>query len=173
VRRKYLKARRKKGRRTALAITRIGLFRAVRDHRGDVPELFDQTVFGMLAQRIKIDFGLTDEQLGFLGGPASVIFFVFVGIPLARLADIYPRKLVLAGGMAATGVIMGLGGIAQGFGQFIGSRMFLGAGGSAHAPAAYSMIADYFPRRRSPAPSRCCSWASSAGRPRACWPAAS
>ena len=109
---------------------------------------FDQTVFGMLAQRIKIDFGLTDEQLGFLGGPASVIFFVFVGIPLARLADIYPRKLVLAGGMAATGVIMGLGGIAQGFGQFIGSRMFLGAGGSAHAPAAYSMIADYFPPRK-------------------------
>lgn len=109
---------------------------------------FDQTVFGMLAQRIKIDFGLTDEQLGFLGGPASVIFFVFVGIPLARLADIYPRKLVLAGGMAATGVIMGLGGIAQGFGQFIGSRMFLGAGGSAHAPAAYSMIADYFPPKK-------------------------
>ena len=109
---------------------------------------FDQTVFGMLAQRIKVDFGLNDEQLGFLGGPASVIFFVFVGIPMARLADIYPRKLVLAGGMAATGLVMGLGGLAQGFGQFVGTRMFLGAGGSAHAPAAYSMIADYFPPRK-------------------------
>jgi MFS family permease len=111
---------------------------------------FDQTVFGMLAQRIKVDFGLTDEQLGFLGGPASIVFFVFVGIPLARLADLYPRKLVLAGGMAATGVVMGLGGIAQGFGQFVGSRMFLGAGGAAHAPAAYSMLADYFPPRKIP-----------------------
>ncbi len=109
---------------------------------------FDQTVFGMLAQRIKVDFGLTDEQLGFLGGPATIIFFVFAGIPLARLADIYPRKFVLAGGMAATGIVMGLGGIAQGFGQFVGSRMFLGAGGSAHAPAAYSMIADYFPPKK-------------------------
>lgn len=109
---------------------------------------FDQTVFGMLAQRIKVDFGLTDEQLGFLGGPATVIFFVFAGIPLARLADIYPRKLVLAGGMAATGLVMGLGGLAQGFGQFVGSRTFLGAGGSAHAPAAYSMIADYFPPKK-------------------------
>ncbi|MBA4353619.1 MAG: MFS transporter [Novosphingobium sp.] len=109
---------------------------------------FDQTVFGMLAQRIKVDFGLTDEQLGFLGGPATVIFFVFAGIPLARLADIYPRKFVLAGGMAATGLVMGLGGMAQGFAQFVGSRMFLGAGGSAHAPAAYSMIADYFPPRK-------------------------
>lgn len=109
---------------------------------------FDQTVFGMLAQRIKVDFGLTDEQLGFLGGPATVIFFVFAGIPLARLADIYPRKFVLAGGMAATGLVMGLGGMAQGFAQFVGSRMFLGAGGSAHAPASYSMIADYFPPKK-------------------------
>ncbi|MFM2372337.1 MAG: hypothetical protein RIS85_2059 [Pseudomonadota bacterium] len=109
---------------------------------------FDQTVFGMLAQRIKVDFGLTDEQLGFLGGPATVIFFVFAGIPLARLADIYPRKFVLSGGMAATGLVMGLGGMAQGFAQFVGSRMFLGAGGSAHAPASYSMIADYFPPKK-------------------------
>lgn len=109
---------------------------------------FDQTVFGMLAQRVKVDFGLTDEQLGFLGGPATIIFFVFAGIPLARLADLYPRKYVLAGGMAATGAVMGLGGMAQGFAQFVGSRMFLGAGGSAHAPAAYSMIADYFPPKK-------------------------
>lgn len=109
---------------------------------------FDATVFGMLAQRVKVDFGLTDEQLGFLGGPATVIFFVFAGVPLARLADIYPRKFVLAGGMAATGLVMGLGGLARGFAQFVGSRMFLGAGGSAHAPAAYSMIADYFPPKK-------------------------
>lgn len=109
---------------------------------------FDATVFGMLAQRIKVDFGLTDEQLGFLGGPATVIFFVFAGIPLARLADIYPRKFVLSGGMAATGLVMAFGGMAQGFAQFVGSRMFLGAGGSAHAPAAYSMIADYFPPKK-------------------------
>lgn len=109
---------------------------------------FDQTVFGMLAQRVKLDFGLSDEQLGFLGGPASVIFFVVVGIPLARLADIYPRRLVLAGGMLATGTVMALGGLAQGFGQFVGSRMFLGAGGSAHAPASYSLLADFFPPQK-------------------------
>lgn len=83
---------------------------------------FDQTVFGMLAQRIKADFQLSDEQLGFLGGPASVIFYVLVGIPLARLADIYPRKLVLAGGVLATSTIMLLGGMAQTFRQFIGTR---------------------------------------------------
>lgn len=106
---------------------------------------FDQTVFGMLAQRIKEDFHLSDEALGFIGGPASIIFYVLVGIPLARLADIYPRKFVLAGGMVATSAVMILGGVAQNFRQFVGSRMFLGAGGSAHAPAAYSLLADAFP----------------------------
>lgn len=111
---------------------------------------FDQTVFGMLAQRIKVDFQLSDEALGFVGGPASIIFYVLVGIPLARLADIYPRKFVLAGGMVATSTVMVLGGLAQSFGQFIASRMFLGAGGSAHAPAAYSQLADAFPPKKIP-----------------------
>lgn len=111
---------------------------------------FDGTVFGMMAQRIKIDFGLTDEQLGFLGGPANIIFYVFLGIPLARLVDLYPRKIVLAGGIALIGGITALGGLAQTFGQFIASRMFVGAGGSAHAPGSYSLLADAFPPKRIP-----------------------
>jgi MFS family permease len=101
----------------------------------------------MLAQRIKTDFGLTDSQLGFLAGPASIICYLFVGIPLARLADIFPRKYVLGGGVAVIGVITALGGIAQTFAQFVGSRVFLAAGGSAHAPSAYSLLADAFPPR--------------------------
>src|SRR4030088_1433813 len=40
---------------------------------------FDAQVFGMMAQRIKVDFKLTDEQLGFLIGPANVIFYVLIG----------------------------------------------------------------------------------------------
>lgn len=108
---------------------------------------FDQVVFAMLAERIKADFGLTDAQLGFLAGPASIVCYLFVGIPLARLADLYPRKLVLAGGVAAIGVITALGGLAQSFGQFVGTRVFLAAGGSAHAPASYSLLADAFPPR--------------------------
>lgn len=105
---------------------------------------FDQTVFAMLAERVKIDFHLTDEQLGILGGPASVIFYVFVGIPVARLVDIYPRKVILAINALLVGTVTSLGGMAQNFGQFIASRMFLGAGGSTHAPASYSLITDMF-----------------------------
>ena len=110
----------------------------------------DAQVFGMMAQRIKVDLNLTDEQLGFLIGPANVIFYVLIGIPMARLVDIYPRKIVLACGIAAIGGITALGGLAQSFGQLFSSRMLVGAGGSAHAPGAYSMLSDYFPPAKLP-----------------------
>jgi MFS family permease len=110
----------------------------------------DAQVFGMMAQRIKVDFHLTDEQLGFLIGPANVIFYVLIGIPMARLVDIYPRKIVLACGVAAIGGITALGGLAQSFSQLFCSRMLVGAGGSAHAPGAYSMLSDYFPPAKLP-----------------------
>src|SRR5271163_10165 len=111
---------------------------------------FDGSVFTMMAQRIKVDFRLTDEQLGFLIGPANIIFYVLIGIPMARLVDTYSRKIVLACGVAAIGGITALGGLAQSFGQIFSSRMLVGAGGSAHAPGAYSMLADLFPPARLP-----------------------
>ncbi|HEY6452286.1 MAG TPA: MFS transporter [Steroidobacteraceae bacterium] len=111
---------------------------------------FDAQAFGMMSQRIKVDLHLSDERLGFLIGPANVIFYVLVGIPMARLVDIYPRKIVLACGIAAIGGITALGGLAQSFWQLFTSRMLVGAGGSAHAPGAYSMLADYFPPERLP-----------------------
>jgi MFS family permease len=111
---------------------------------------FDGQVFSMMAQRIKVDFNLTDEQLGFLIGPANIIFYVLIGIPMARLVDMYPRKIVLACGIAAIGGITALGGLAQSFRQLFMSRMLVGAGGSAHAPGSYSMLADYFPPAKLP-----------------------
>ncbi len=110
----------------------------------------DAQIFTMLAQHIKADFHLTDEQLGFLLGPANIIFYVLVGIPLARLVDLYPRKYVLAGGIIFIGGITALGGLAQSFVQLFMSRMLVGAGGSAHAPGSYSMLSDYFPPARLP-----------------------
>jgi MFS family permease len=105
---------------------------------------FDQTVFQMLAERIKGSFHISDATLGFLLGPASVIAYVIVGIPLARLVDIYTRKWVLSIGIGVLGVIMCLGGIAQNFTQLVGSRLFVGASASANGPGSYSMLVDYF-----------------------------
>ena len=98
----------------------------------------DQVVFGMLAEDIKRDFHLTDSQLGFLAGPATIICYFFVGIPLGRLADIYPRKLVLSISAGFVGLLIALSGVAQSFTQFVGTRVFLAAGGSAQPPSCSS-----------------------------------
>ena len=108
----------------------------------------DQVVFGMLAENIKRDFDLTDTQLGFLAGPATIICYFFVGIPLGRLADIYPRKLVLSASAGIVGLLIALSGLAQNFAQFVGTRVFLAAGGSAHAPSSYSLLTDAFPPKK-------------------------
>ncbi len=111
---------------------------------------FDQTVFAMLAEKMKGSFGLSDAALGFVLGPASVIAFVFVGIPLARLIDIFPRKYVLSASIAVLGTITALGGLAQSFGQLVGTRLFVGAGGSANGPGSYSILSDFFRPMRIP-----------------------
>jgi len=111
---------------------------------------FDQTVFAMLAEKMKASFGISDATLGFLLGPASLIAYVLVGIPLARLVDIFPRKYVLSGGIALLGSIMALGGLAQSFFQLVGTRLFVGASSSANGPGSYSLLSDYFRPLRIP-----------------------
>ncbi|MEH3106669.1 MAG: MFS transporter [Sphingomonas fennica] len=111
---------------------------------------FDRSVFGLMIEYIKRDFQLTEIQLGLLLGPAGILFYLVVGIPLARLVDIYPRNIILGVGLCITSGITALGGLVQGYGQLFVSRMFVGVGGSAHAPGTYSMMADFFPPKKLP-----------------------
>jgi MFS family permease len=111
---------------------------------------FDLSMFQMLAEKMKHSFVISDTMLGFVQGPASVIAFVVLGVPLARLVDIFPRKYVLSAGIALIGTITALGGLAQNFGQFIGSRIFVGASGAVNGPGSYSILSDYFRPARIP-----------------------
>ena len=108
------------------------------------------SVFSVVTERIKIDLELTDEQLGWLIGPGTILIYVLVGIPLARLVDLYSRKHVLAYGLMFSSITSALGGLAQSFSALFTTRMLVGVGTSAHAPGSYSMIADLFPPRLVP-----------------------
>ena len=110
---------------------------------------FDQTVFGMLAERIKVHYGISDATLGFLLGPANILAYLVFGVPLARLVDIYARKYVLGISIAVLGTVTALGGLAQNFTQLILTRVFVGAGTAANGPGSYSILSDAFrPARR-------------------------
>lgn len=111
---------------------------------------FDRGVFTLMIESIKRDFALSDIQLGILLGPAGILFYLVVGIPLARLVDIYRRTTILGVGLCITSGVTALGGFVQNYAQLFASRLFVGVGGSAHAPGTYSMMADLFPPKRLP-----------------------
>lgn len=110
----------------------------------------DRSIFSMVIEMVKHDFHLTDLQVGLLLGPAGILFYVFVGIPVARLVDIYPRNIVLSLSLLGWSLTTGLCGIAQSYGQLFLCRTISGVGGSANAPGTYSMLADYFPPKKLP-----------------------
>src|SRR5262249_46766008 len=111
---------------------------------------FDVAVFGMMIEYIKRDFGLSEIALGLLLGPLGILFYVFVGLPIARLVDIYSRNVILAIGLVITSGMTALGGLTQSFAQLGLTRTFTGVGGSAHAPGVYSLLADLFPPKSLP-----------------------
>jgi MFS family permease len=109
---------------------------------------FDAAAFGLVIEQIRADFSLSNIELGWLTGPANIIFYLIVLLPLSRLVDIYPRRIVLAAGVFFISIFNGASGLAMGFASLFLTRMLVGAGGSAHAPGAYSMLSDFFPPER-------------------------
>lgn len=108
----------------------------------------DRQIVSILAERIKADLGVTDAQLGFLYGTVFAVFFAVFGIPLGRLADVWDRRRLIAWGAAFWSLMTALSGLARNFPQLALARMGVGVGEASAAPAAYSLLSDWFPRER-------------------------
>lgn len=105
----------------------------------------DRSILGILAQPIKEDLGLTDTQMGFMGGIAFAIFYTFLGIPIARLADRTVRRNVLAVCVGIWSAMTAVCGLAQNFVQLLLARIGVAVGEAGGSPPAHSMISDLFP----------------------------
>jgi len=108
----------------------------------------DRSILGMLNQPIKEDLGLTDTQMGFLGGVAFAIFYTFIGIPVARLADVSVRRNVVAISLAVWSGMTVLCGFAGNFWHLLFARIGVAIGEAGGSPPSHSMISDLFPERR-------------------------
>lgn len=113
-----------------------------------VLNFIDRQVPSILAQDIKAYLGLSDAQLGFLYGTAFAIFYSLFGIPLGRLADSWYRGRLIAAGLTLWSAMTALSGFAGSYGQLAFARIGVGIGEASASPAAYSLLADYFPARR-------------------------
>ena len=108
----------------------------------------DRYILGLLIEPIKADLGLTDEQIGWVIGPAFAIFYATVGLPLGWLVDRARRTWIVAAGILVWSVATAASGLARDFWHLFVTRMTVGVGEATLSPAAFSMIADSFPPER-------------------------
>jgi MFS family permease len=104
----------------------------------------DRQILALLMQPIKGELQLSDTQLGFLAGPAFVLFYSILGIPIARLADRSSRVKIISVCAALWSVMTMLCGVVGNFWHLALARAGVGIGEAGCTPPAQSLIADYF-----------------------------
>src|SRR5262245_12926351 len=66
-----------------------------------IVNFLDRQVVNILAEPIKNELGLADWQLGLMSGLAFAVFYTFLGIPIARLAERRHRPIIIGASVAA------------------------------------------------------------------------
>lgn len=105
----------------------------------------DRQILVILQESIKVDMDLSDSQLGLLTGFAFAIFYVSVGIPIARWADLGNRRNIVSLAVAVWSGMTALSGFTQNFWQLLLARIGVGVGEAGGSPPSHSMISDYYP----------------------------
>lgn len=103
----------------------------------------DRAIFGFLMEPIKAELQLSDTQLGMLAGPALVVVYALLGVPIARLADRSSRVNIIAIAVAAWSAIVTTSALVQTFLQFAFARIGVGIGEAGFSAIAQSLLADY------------------------------
>jgi len=105
----------------------------------------DRQIIGILAVPIKVDLGLSDTQLGMMGGLAFALFYTGLGIPVAMLADRFNRTWIMTVALLIWSAMTAASGLATNFWQLFSARLGVGIGEAGGVAPAYSLIADFFP----------------------------
>ena len=106
----------------------------------------DRQIMALMVEPIRRDLGISDTQMSLLLGLAFAIFYTLLGIPIARLADRYSRRLIIASGITIWCLMTAACGLARNYTQLFAARIGVGVGEAALSPSALSMISDYFPK---------------------------
>jgi len=105
----------------------------------------DRQILVILQEVIKADLGLSDTQLGVMTGFVFAIFYVTVGIPIARIADTKNRVKIISICLTIWSGMTALCGLAGNFVQLLLARIGVGIGEAGCSPPAHSMLSDIYP----------------------------
>lgn len=108
----------------------------------------DRQIITILAPDIRRDLGLTQADIGYLYGTAFGVFYALFGIPLGRLADSWQRVRLLTIGLSLWSIMTALSGFARSGTMLAAARIGVGVGEATASPTAYSLLSDWFPKRR-------------------------
>lgn len=108
----------------------------------------DKQMLSLLANPIGEALRLSDTSLGFVQGVAFSLTYSLGTIAAGIAVDRVSPRLILLVGVAGWSVASAAGGLAQGYGGLMASRMLVGLGEGVLAPVAVALIVGMFPRRR-------------------------
>jgi predicted MFS family arabinose efflux permease len=104
----------------------------------------DRQLLVILQESIKEELHLSDTQLGLLSGFTFALFYVTMGIPIARFADKGNRRNVMAVSLGLWSLMTACSGLTRNYLQLLLARVGVGVGEAGGSPPAHAMISDYF-----------------------------
>ncbi len=108
----------------------------------------DRQALALLVEPIKRDFDVSDTSMSLLYGLSFTLFYVLLGIPIARIADRANRRNIAALSVFAWSAATTVCGMVRTFPLLFAARVGVGAGEAGLGPAAYSILSDYFQPKR-------------------------
>jgi MFS family permease len=110
----------------------------------------DRQILNLMIGPIKRDLVLTDHEFALITGGAFGLFYTVMALPLGWLADRFSRKWIITWGIAAWSLMTAACGLSRSAMQLFFARVGVGVGEATLSPSTYSMLADYFDKRRLP-----------------------
>ena len=108
----------------------------------------DRMMLSILAAPIQADLGLSDSEMGLLGGLAFAVLYSTLAVPLSAVADRTSRSWVITIALVFWSAFTALCGMAQNFLHIFLARVGVGVGEAGGVAPSYAIIGDYFPPRR-------------------------
>ncbi|VVO12186.1 spinster family MFS transporter [Pseudomonas fluorescens] len=108
----------------------------------------DRQLMAILIEPVKLEFGISDTQIGLLSGVTFAVFYTVFGFPMGRLSDRVGRKPVIAFSCIAWSLMTMLCGMAGNFLSLVLARVGVAVGEAGGTAPSVAMVSDLYPANR-------------------------